>query len=314
MMGDDCRASVIIATIGRPDLVCDCAQSMKLVGVPDDVELLVVDAGGENGVDPGELQAIWARSRVFPSRVKNAGIQRNLGAKLAASETLIYLDDDTLLQPGWWPAIVKPLEEPSVGVAAGAVWRNPSPMFTDRRGGYVNAFGVPVQVTHRSEKAAREVDWPISCNMACRREAYHAVGGMAEVFGIYDEDVDFGLKLRRAGWRIVFVPGAAVYHYAAVQYHKPPSKQTAYRAGRNRAILLWRNYGLSFRLLAFLVAAPFDRLGRLVLGVVRFTYRAAGHAFAYLFGIPAGIRAAVRHPIGEDLDDYTKQDEWLDPA
>ena len=307
--------SIIIATVGRKGCVEDCARSLNNVGTPQDVELVVVDAGGEGEVDELSLQSIRPNSRVFKSTIRNAGVQRNLGVKLAQGEIVIFLDDDCLVQPGWWPAIIKPLlddcrpqttdhrpqtresrpqiEEGSpktqsadtqpnnqypitnnrdggyVAAIAGAVWMNPKPLFTDAPGGFVNAFGVPSLITHRSEKAPREVDWPISCNMACLKEAYIAVGGMADIYGVYDEDVDFGLKLRRAGWKILFEPKAAVYHYSLTRKQQVKTKRFEFRAGRNRAMLLVRNYGFSSRLVLFLVTSPFIRLWGVVAGVVR---------------------------------------------
>jgi N-acetylglucosaminyl-diphospho-decaprenol L-rhamnosyltransferase len=50
-----------------------------------------------------------------------------------------------------------------------------------------------------------------SCLMA-RRAALEAVSGFDELFFLYEEDADLCLRLRKAGWRVVFTPAAEVRH------------------------------------------------------------------------------------------------------
>jgi GT2 family glycosyltransferase len=253
------------------------------------------------------------------SPVRNMALQRNEGIRRARGEIVCFLDDDTYVQPGWWPAMVTPfLETPDsvrelggrspafhpVGAVAGAVWCNPKPVLTDRRGGYVNWRGEPIQVTHRSAAAPREVDWTIGCNMAFRKSAAEAIGGLAEVFGIYDEDVDFGLRLRRAGWRIVYQPEAAVHHYFTSRPRPPQTKTTRFRDGRNRTMLLVRNYGLSTRLAVFLATAPVIQLWQAVRQMAGSIVQAAGHLAAYLAGMARGVVDGVRHPVSDDRRRY----------
>jgi hypothetical protein len=50
-----------------------------------------------------------------------------------------------------------------------------------------------------------------SCLMA-RRAALEAVSGFDERFFLYEEDADLCLRLRKAGWRVVYTPAAEVRH------------------------------------------------------------------------------------------------------
>ena len=59
----------------------------------------------------------------------------------------------------------------------------------------------------------REPGWISGACMLARRSALDAVGGFDEGFFLYEEDVDLCLRLRRAGWRIVFSPAAEVVHH-----------------------------------------------------------------------------------------------------
>jgi GT2 family glycosyltransferase len=187
-----------------------------------------------------------------------------------------------------------------IGAVAGGVWVNPDPKLTDKRGGYVNWRGEPIQVTHRGSGAPRWVDWPLTTNMAVRREVFLRVGGFSPIYGIYDEDVDLGLKIRRAGYRIAFAPEAAVYHYFLKRPRQPPTKATAFRDGRNRAILLVRHYGRSARLPLFLLTAPWIRGWETLRTSALYCLKQAGHFAAYLTGIAAGLVVGLRNPAGRD--------------
>jgi GT2 family glycosyltransferase len=349
MHKNDLSVTIIIPTVGRRLCVEDCAKSLNAVEVPQEVELVIIDAGGEGEVDALSLQELRPNSRVIKSAIRNAGIQRNMGVKLAQGEIVIFLDDDCIVQAGWWPEIIKPLIEEKIqnsesriqdseaksascikdgegittkstkyascftphsspltnnlpiACVAGAIWMNPHPVFTDNPGGFVNWFGIPSLVTHRSEKAPREVDWPISCNMACLKKAYVAVGGMADIYGVYDEDIDFGLKVRHAGFKIIFQSQAAVYHYSLLRKQPEVTKRTEFRAGRNRAMLLVRNYGLSIRLVLFLITSPVFRVFQVLVPTIRFFLRSTVHALSYMSGVLLGVVVGIRHPVKEDM-------------
>ena len=67
--------------------------------------------------------------------------------------------------------------------------------------------------------------------------------------------MDLGLKIRKSGKKIIFQASSAVYHYFTKTPRKPPTKRTRFLAGRNRALLIVRNYRLSYRLPLFLRVA-----------------------------------------------------------
>lgn len=296
--------TVVISTADRVRLVFDCVKALGDAGAPSEVEVIVVDASAGASIKPDELHAAWRNSRVIPFPEKNMAKQRNEGIRQARSEIVCFIDDDCYVQPGWWPAILAPFQDQSVGAVAGAVWCNPHPKLTGARGGYVNLCGVPIQVTHRGKDAPREVDWPVGANMAFRKSAALALGGLAEVYGIYDEDVDFGLRLRKAGWKIVFQPDAAVYHYFRERPRKPATRHTAFASGRNRSVLLVRNYGLSIRLLLFFITAPVIRVLSATWKALRGAATHYCHAAAYVAGMLNGIIVGIRNPVSGDADRF----------
>jgi GT2 family glycosyltransferase len=142
----------------------------------------------------------------------------------------------------------------------------------------------------------------MTTNMAIRKDVFCAIGGFPAAYGIYDEDVDLGLKIRRAGYRIRFVAQAAVYHTYLLRPRPPVTKATEFRAGRNRAMLLVRNYGFSMRLVMFCLTAPWLAVGKAVVKMGRCMVQAVGHLGAYLVGMVMGIIDGLRNPVGKDKE------------
>ncbi len=59
----------------------------------------------------------------------------------------------------------------------------------------------------------RDVDQISGAFMAIRREAWHQIGGFDPAYFMYNEDVDLNVRLRRAGWRVVFLPDVRIRHH-----------------------------------------------------------------------------------------------------
>jgi N-acetylglucosaminyl-diphospho-decaprenol L-rhamnosyltransferase len=63
-----------------------------------------------------------------------------------------------------------------------------------------------------------EVDWPYGPALLVRREAADAVGLFDEDFFMFSEEVDWMTRFRRAGWSVVFFPGAEVVHVGGASH------------------------------------------------------------------------------------------------
>lgn len=149
-----------------------------------------------------------------------------------------------------------------------------------------------------------DVDWPMTTNMAVRKEVFCEIGGFPAVYGIYDEDVDLGLKIRRAGWGIRFVAQAAVYHTYLLRPARPRTKQFMFQLGRNRSTLLVRHYGVMSRLWLFAVTGMVGQMMVAVWHVWRHIVTAFGHACAYIAGMWVGVFRGLQHPVSRDREEF----------
>ena len=71
----------------------------------------------------------------------------------------------------------------------------------------------PATPSRAAASASREVDWCQSAALLVRREAAAQVGYLDPDFFVYSDEVDFARRLRDAGWRSLYVPGAAAIHH-----------------------------------------------------------------------------------------------------
>jgi hypothetical protein len=77
--------------------------------------------------------------------------------------------------------------------------------------------------------------------MLVRREAFEEVGGLDVSFPVAYNDVDFCLRLRRAGWRILYVPDAVLVHHGSASFGTHQSgRDSEHEADLERMVGRWR--------------------------------------------------------------------------
>jgi glycosyltransferase involved in cell wall biosynthesis len=110
-------ASVILCTRDRPAEVSECVAACTAHGVlADGGEIVVVD----NGVTPLEIEL--PRVRVVREPIAGLSRARNAGARVAANDLLVYLDDDARPAPGWIESLRDAFCDPRVVIAGGPIY------------------------------------------------------------------------------------------------------------------------------------------------------------------------------------------------
>ncbi|MBL6081547.1 glycosyltransferase family 2 protein [Belnapia sp. T18] len=218
--------SVIIPTRDGAAMLEACTAG--LLGRTDypAIELLIVD----NGSTALETFALFDRLRRDP-RVRilaapgpfNYSALNNRAAVEARGEVLLLLNNDIeVIGPGWLREMVGLLLRPGIG-AVGAKLLYPNG--TLQHGGVVIGQGgvaghylpqaAPGAAGHAgSLRLVREVSAATAACLAVRRAVFEAVGGLdAEALAVAFNDIDLCLRIREAGWRILWTPLAELYHH-----------------------------------------------------------------------------------------------------
>ncbi|MSO79886.1 MAG: glycosyltransferase [Acidimicrobiia bacterium] len=211
------RVDVVILSWNDEPLV-DAAVASALVSIDVDVRVFVVD----NGSIPA-LQPKWQDDRVRVIRnAENRGVAggRNQGVHASDAGIVCFLDSDARLEPHCLATLVGALGDPDVAVTV-PVFTNQSPQQSAGRAPTLTRkllrlcnlrstyAGAPLRAV-----TVWDVDFGIGACQVFRRSAFDAVGGLDESHLFGPEDVDFCLRVRKVGSRVVQVRGARCDHPA----------------------------------------------------------------------------------------------------
>jgi hypothetical protein len=206
------RVSVLLMPAGRPATLAE-ARALR-PRLPPDAEIITVSCSAEDmdrDAEPSEGIPPWFL-RIHRDRRLSLAQKVNLAAAMAQGKLLIILAGPPVKpRRGWLPLLRAALTLPDCGVACPA-------LYPHEGGG--PAYGL-AHSPHLLEAdwvtSAPEDDRPFPvcaasiAAMVTTRRAFDAVGGFDEgLSGEGGEDLDYCLRLRRAGWRCLAVPAARV--------------------------------------------------------------------------------------------------------
>jgi GT2 family glycosyltransferase len=223
--------TVIVPTTGKLDVLRPCVEGVLSRTTYAHMDLLVVvtevgERTREEAAYLKELEKSPRASTLFTERRPfNFSSTNNFAAARAAGDLLCFLNDDTeVLDEDWLAAMTGHVLRERVG-AVGAKLVYPNGRI-QHAGVILGAGGVAAHSYRamRSDTVGYNdravVDQEVSCvTAACmlvRRDAFTDVGGFDEALSVAFNDVDLCLRLRQAGWRIVWTPSAQLYHKESV--------------------------------------------------------------------------------------------------
>jgi len=263
--------SIIIITRNRPHILGDCL-SYALAQDYDTFEVIVVDAS-----DNDETQHLVANySQVRYIRLHDAANQmprsRNEGIKMARGEIVAFIDDDSLVQPGWLQALTRHYAEPKVGGVGGLVLAPREEPRLNGVVGRISRLGTPIGDFNVHTPGPVRVEHLRGCNMSFRREILLRLGGFNPRYdgSNFREDTDMCVRVRRAGYELVYDPEAFVIHlYARKEvYGRDDRADNAYRlsVAKNTAYFRLKHF-LSFStVLSLLIIGPMRIASNVLLG------------------------------------------------
>lgn len=210
------RATVIIVNFNAGPKLLGCLASVSS-SLPSDAEVILVDNASSDGSAEKAL-ILSPCMRLLRSRDNRGfGAGGNLGAREARGRDLVFLNPDTIVEPGWIEALLADLEQyPEAGLTTSRILQADR---TDRISGCGNSVHVSGLTLARGMGAPRgafreieEVDAVSGAAFAIPRDLFEQLGGFDEDFFLYVEDTDLSLRARLAGRRCLYVPQSIVYH------------------------------------------------------------------------------------------------------
>lgn len=214
-------AIVVLNWNNSPDTV-ECLQSLERLD-RSACRIVLVDNGSTN-------DSVQVIRRGFPGVIvlethQNLGYAggNNVGVRYALAQDADYiciLNNDVTVTPNFLAPMLNDLEEHAdLGIATpliadmaepAKVWALGSAV--DWRSGVVRRLHAGEAVELLLHRGSIEVDVASGAAMLVKREVFTRVGLMDEAFYLYYEEIDWCLRARQAGFRILAVPSSLVWH------------------------------------------------------------------------------------------------------
>jgi GT2 family glycosyltransferase len=217
------QASIVIVAWGKRAVTEACLHSLDASlgsALGDTWQLVLVDNASPD--DTLELFAAWADRATIVALDANRNFSGgcNAGARAARGDVLVFLNNDTIVAPGALERLVQTLDDPETAAAG------PRLLYPD---GTVQHAGVwmvrertdrvvPYHLFHHEEGdlapacVVTDIDCVTAACLAVRADRFAALDGFDETYVNGWEDVDFCLRLRMAGGRIVYRGDVSIVH------------------------------------------------------------------------------------------------------
>jgi GT2 family glycosyltransferase len=237
-------ASVIVVCWNSADVLGACLDHLQRQDYAN-YEIIVVDDGSKDDTSAvaerraspdGDLKIVRStRNRGCPAA-------RNLGIEQAQGEIVAFIDADGFAAPGWLRQLVAVFDaDEAIGGVASTVFFADNPMVLNGAGGIVNRQGwaadLSMNESYERAEIASEALYPMGCGMAVRRSALERVGLFDERMLNYYDDVDYGIRLWRAGYRVLVAADAWIDHGFGQSGGDASRKQLLCERHRMRVVL-----------------------------------------------------------------------------
>lgn len=217
---------IVLNWNGKDDLL-RCMGSLDPL-LSEQFSVLVVDNGSTDGSPdalrqrfPG-VELLALEGNLGYAGGNNAGFRHAMQKK---PEYVVFLNNDTVIAPDAVAGLTAVLRDDSeAGIAVPEILYMDDPDRIWYAGGEVRlGLGlvrhVGIRELYGPAYARRgETGYATGCCFAMRSADFLALGGFDERFGMYCEDVDLSLRVRRSGMRIVYEPAARVWHRVSASY------------------------------------------------------------------------------------------------
>ena len=224
--------SVVVLSMNKTEDILGCIESIKRLNYHN-INIVIVDNGSTD--DTPDIIAKAHPDIYLVRNAKNRGIctARNQGWRYAlkhfSPEYVRALDNDTILDPDYLTHLLHGMDEDSsIGLVLGKAYcRYPSTRLASA-GMAVNFWTGVIKdrgfgAVDRGQYDQREyVDGAPGFGNLIRMKALETTTGWDEAYDPYGwDDTAFCLSLRRAGYRLFYVPEAKIYH-SGTQISRPP--------------------------------------------------------------------------------------------
>ncbi len=242
---------VIILLLSHNDWgeTIECLASLAQLTYPNFHIVIVDNASSEPPV--AAVRAHYQNVTIIENR-ENLGYAEgnNVGLRYAleqGADYVLVLNNDTAVAPDTLTELVRAAEqEPEAAFLGQLVYHFDEPTLIQSAGGLATRDW---RFYHRGQnqpdnqqfREIQPVAWVTGCSILVRCAALDKIGLLDPAFFIYSEEVDWCLRARERGFKVLFVPRAKIWH-KGVQRNYRPSPRVTYLSSRNELLLLNKHH------------------------------------------------------------------------
>ncbi|MBU1147722.1 MAG: glycosyltransferase family 2 protein [Candidatus Omnitrophica bacterium] len=238
--------SVIIPLYNGERVIGDCLDSV-LRSSYQNFEIVIVDDASTDSSVVRIAPYLSSVVRVLQNR-KNIGFGKsiNIGLKKARGDIVVLLNMDTVVDDKWLCELVDTMISGNeIGVAGSKIFYMDGKTI-QHAGGIIDGIGRSYHVG-RGEldrgqyDSLKEVEYVCGAAIGIKKEVLEKIGCLDEGFTpLYYEEIDFMMRAKKAGYKVVYVPKAMLRHYE--RYSIGESQKAFYDISKNRIRFVYKHF------------------------------------------------------------------------
>jgi hypothetical protein len=252
--------AIVLSWNNYPD-TRECIESIRMSSYPITQVVLVDNASNAGFI--GQLQGDYADDAAVHiirneanygfARGVNVGIQYALAR---GADFVFLLNNDAIIDRQCIQVLVSTLEaDATAGIAGPRIFYHADPDRIWQGSGYFSLIksGVVNPEKNRLQTSLAEgiqgiqkASFLTGCAMLIRSRIFAKVGLFDEDFFFYDEDVDFCLRVTRAGFKLLYVPQAKSWHKIRNVAKDRTSPFVMYHLARSHLLVLRKNFSVVY--------------------------------------------------------------------
>lgn len=240
------RVVTVVLNTNRRDDTLDCLESLNRQTFARENHIIVLDNRSSDGSVPAIRQAFPSAEILSIECDRGYAGNNNVGIRKALTyspEWIFVLNEDTVLEPRCLERLVGVgSADGRIGIVGPLVLHHDEPTVIQSAGGRLGPFWQSIhEAANEPDRGQfdgpRDVDWISGCSLMIRSEAVVRAGMLDERFYYYWEELEWCLRVHEAGWRIVHVPDAKLWHKGVRRDYRPSPNVTYYNT-RNRFLMM----------------------------------------------------------------------------
>ena len=214
--------SIVIPFYGHADVTLRCLRSFSDLPDTTPFELILVDDASPDNAS-ALVDSVQGVRLIVCRRTWDTSALATPARETARGKHLLLLNNDTEVRAGFLDALVRLLDDKSVGVVGsklvypdGRLQEAGGIIFRDGTGWN---YGRGESSSRFEYSFVREVDYCSGASLLVRGELWQSLGGFDERYSpAYYEDVDLCFAAREAGYRVLYQPASVVVHHEGVSH------------------------------------------------------------------------------------------------